>query len=83
LYVFGFALTARPLVRAGWATDTVISIALAADAFSITIMKVIEKVVAVPIPARWWRGSVTLSAYASIAAGFAIAHPSPSSRTAT
>jgi Domain of unknown function (DUF4396) len=41
-YVFGFALTAVPLVRAGLTASVVISTALAADTISITIMEVID-----------------------------------------
>src|SRR5690349_21486579 len=40
-YLFGFALTARPLMKAGLAAGTVVSTALAADTVSITIMELI------------------------------------------
>jgi Domain of unknown function (DUF4396) len=49
-YVFGFALTAVPLVRAGLAAGVVVSTALAADTISITIMEVIDNLTVVVWP---------------------------------
>src|SRR5919109_11710 len=49
-YLFGFALTAVPLVRAGMAAGAVVSTALAADTLSITIMEAINNLVVVLIP---------------------------------
>jgi hypothetical protein len=49
-YLFGFNLTARPLVKAGLAAGTVISTALAVDTLSITIMEVIDNVFVVLVP---------------------------------
>jgi hypothetical protein len=74
-YVFGFALTARPLVRAGLAAGTVVSTALAADTLSITVMEVIDNVVVVLVPGALDAGVDEPLIYASIAAGFAIAYP--------
>jgi hypothetical protein len=74
-YVFGFALTARPLVRAGLAAGAVISTALAADTVSITIMEVIDNLVVVLIPDAIDAGLGDVLFYASIAAGFAVAYP--------
>ena len=45
-YMFGFGLTALPLVRAGLAAGVVVSTALASDTVSITIMEVIDN--------SWW-----------------------------
>jgi hypothetical protein len=74
-YVFGFSLTARPLVRAGLAAGTVISTALAVDTLSITIMEVIDNLVVVLVPGAMDAGVDEPLIYASIAAGFAIAYP--------
>jgi hypothetical protein len=74
-YVFGFALTARPLVRAGLAASVVISTALAADTVSITIMEVIDNLAVVLIPGAMEAEIDDPLLYGSIAAGFAIAYP--------
>jgi len=74
-YVFGFALTAVPLVRAGLATGTVISTALAVDTLSITIMEVIDNVFVVLVPGAMDAGVDDPLIYASIAGGFVIAYP--------
>jgi Domain of unknown function (DUF4396) len=49
-YLFGFSLTARPLVRAGLGAGAVISTALAADTVSITIMEVIDNAFVIAVP---------------------------------
>jgi hypothetical protein len=74
-YLFGFTLTARPLVRAGLAAGTVISTALAADTVSITIMEVIDNVFVVLVPGAMEAGIDDPLIYASIAGGFVIAYP--------
>jgi hypothetical protein len=74
-YLFGFGLTAMPLVRAGLAAGVVISTALAADTVSITIMEAIDNVVVVLIPSAIDAGLSDPLFYGSIAAGFAIAYP--------
>jgi hypothetical protein len=74
-YLFGFALTARPLVRAGLAASVVISTALAADTISITIMEVIDNLAVVLIPGAMEAEIDDPLLYGSIAAGFAIAYP--------
>ena len=74
-YVFGFSLTARPLVRAGLAAGVVVSTALAVDTLSITIMEVIDNLVVVLVPGAMDAGIDEPLIYASIAAGFAVAYP--------
>ena len=49
-YLFGFTLTALPLVRAGLAAGVVVSTALAADTVSITIMEVIDNAFVAVVP---------------------------------
>ena len=74
-YLFGFSLTARPLVKAGLATGVVISTALAADTVSITIMEVIGNVFVVLIPGAMEAGIDAPLIYLSIAGGFVVAYP--------
>jgi hypothetical protein len=74
-YLFGFSLTARPLVKAGLATGVVISTALAADTVSITIMEVIDNVFVVLIPGAMEAGIDDPLIYLSIAGGFVVAYP--------
>ncbi len=74
-YLFGFSLTALPLIKAGLATGTVVSTALAADTISITIMEVIDNITVLLVP-----GAIEASVgdpllYASVALGFAVAYP--------
>jgi hypothetical protein len=75
-YLFGFGLTALPLVRAGdLAAGAIVSTALASDTISITIMEVIDNLAVVLIPGAMESGVGDPLLYASIAAGFAIAFP--------
>jgi hypothetical protein len=74
-YVFGFALTAVPLVRAGLAAGVVVSTALAADTISITIMEVIDNLTVVIWPGALEAGVGDPVPYIAVAVGFAIAYP--------
>ena len=74
-YLFGFGLTAMPLVRAGLAAGVVVSTAFAADTISITIMEAIDNLTVVLIPNALDAGLDDALFYGSIAGGFAIAYP--------
>ena len=74
-YLFGFGLTARPLVKAGLATGVVVSTALAADTISITIMEAIDNVTVLLVPGAMEAGVGDPLLYGSVALGFAIAYP--------
>jgi hypothetical protein len=74
-YVFGFSLTAVPLVRAGLAAAVVVSTALAADTVSITIMEAIDNLTVLLVPGAMEAGLDEPLLYGSITAGFAIAYP--------
>jgi formate/nitrite transporter FocA (FNT family) len=74
-YIFGFGLTAIPLVRAGLAPGAIVSTALASDTVSITIMEIIDNLTVILIPNALDAGLGDLLFYGSIAAGFAIAFP--------
>jgi hypothetical protein len=74
-YVFGFALTARPLVKAGLSAGVVITTALAADTVSITIMEIIDNAFVLMIPGAMEAGVTDPLIYAAIAGGFVVAFP--------
>ena len=74
-YLFGFALTSMPLIRARLAPRTIVSTALAADTVSITIMEAIDNLTVIVIPSAMAAGLGDPLFYGSIAAGFAIAYP--------
>jgi hypothetical protein len=74
-YLFGFSLTARPLVAAGLGAGVIVSTALAADTVSITIMEAIDNLTIVLIPNAMDAGLGDALFYGSIALGFAIAYP--------
>ena len=82
-YVFGFGLTAVPLVRAGLAPGAVVSTALAADTISITIMELIDNLTVILIPSAMEAGSTTRSSTAASPPGSRSPIRSPSGRTAT
>jgi uncharacterized membrane protein len=49
-FLFGYALTSLPLLRAGLALSAVIPIALASDTVSIAVMEVIDNAIMVTVP---------------------------------
>ena len=49
-YIFGFALTIRPLLRSGMAIAAAIGIALAADSLSITVMEIVDNATVLLVP---------------------------------
>lgn len=49
-FVFGYALTMAPLIRAGMAPAQVLKLALAADTLSITIMEIVNNAIMWSIP---------------------------------
>jgi hypothetical protein len=74
-YVFGFALTARPLVKAGLPTGAIVSTALASDTVSITIMEAIDNLTVILWPGALEAGVGDPIVYISVAVGFVIAYP--------
>jgi Domain of unknown function (DUF4396) len=74
-YLFGFTLTAMPLVRAGLAAGVVVSTALAADTVSITIMEIIDNVFVFFVPGAMDAGVGDPLIYLAIAGGFVVAFP--------
>ncbi len=74
-YVFGFALTSLPLIRAGLTFGAIVPIALAADTVSITIMEVIDNAFVLLVPGAMDAGLGDPLLWAAIAGGFVIAYP--------
>ena len=74
-YMFGFGLTAIPLIRGGLAVGAVISTAVAADTVSISIMEAIDNLFVALVPGALDAGIGDLLLWGSVAAGFAIAFP--------
>ncbi len=74
-YLFGFSLTARPLIKAGLPAGVVVSTALAADTVSITIMEVVDNLTVILWPGAMDAGVGDLILYVSVAVGFVIAYP--------
>jgi hypothetical protein len=74
-YLFGFTLTALPLVRAGLAAGLVVSTALAADTVSITIMEVIDNAFVLVYPGAMEAGIADPVLYFAVALGFVVAFP--------
>lgn len=74
-YVFGFALTSVPLVKAGLSFGAIVPIALAADTVSITIMEAIDNAFVLLVPGAMEAGLGDPLIWAAILGGFVIAFP--------
>ncbi len=72
-FVFGYALTAIPLVRSGLTVAAVIPIAIAADTVSIAIMEAIDNAFVAVVPGAMDAGLGEALLWLSIAGGFALA----------
>jgi hypothetical protein len=58
-FVFGYLLTLLPLLRAGLGFGTALSLALASDTLSITIMEIVDNAVVLVIPGAMDAGLAT------------------------
>jgi len=74
-FLFGYALTSIPLLRAGLALGAVAATALAGDTVSIAIMEAIDNLVVALVPGALEAGLDDAVFWWSIAAGFAVAYP--------
>jgi len=72
-FLFGYALTSLPLLRAGLALAAVIPIALAADTLSIATMEVVDNAILLAIPGAMDAGLDSLLFWGSLAFALAIA----------
>ncbi len=55
-FLFGYALTSLPLLRAGFALSAVIPIALAADTLSIAVMEIVDNAIMLLVPGAMGAG---------------------------
>src|SRR5829696_8639562 len=72
-FLFGYALTSWPLLRAGLALGAVIPIALASDTLSIAVMEVVDNVIVVAIPGAMDAGLDNLLFWGSLAFALVVA----------
>jgi hypothetical protein len=72
-FVFGYALTSLPLLRAGFAVGAVITIALASDTFSIAVMEIIDNAVMLIVPGAMEAGLGTLLFWGALSFALAVA----------
>ena len=72
-FVFGYALTMLPLLRAGLAVSGAVGLALAADTVSITIMEIIDNLIMLAIPGAMEAGPSSLLFWGSLAVALLIA----------
>jgi hypothetical protein len=72
-FASGFALTAVPFLRRGYAVAAALRIALVADALSITIMEIVDNVLMLVIPGAMDAPLDSLYFWGSMAASLAIA----------
>ena len=74
-FLFGFSLTARPLVKAGLAFGTVVSTALAVDTLSIAIMELIDNLTILLTPGALEAGLGDARFWLPLLGGFVVAWP--------
>lgn len=72
-FLFGYALTSLPLLRAGFALSTVIPIAFAVDTLSITVMETVDNAIMLAIPGAMDSGVASLLFWGSLAFALAVA----------
>jgi hypothetical protein len=74
-FLFGYALTSLPLLRAGLAFSAIVPIALAADTVSIAIMELIDNLTIAVVPGALEAGLGDLRFWLPLLGGFVIAWP--------
>ena len=72
-FLFGYSLTALPLLRSGLALATVAPLAFASDTLSITIMEIVDNLIVLVIPGAMAAGLGSLLFWGSLALALAIA----------
>jgi len=72
-FLFGYALTSLPLLRAGMALSAVVPLALASDTISITVMEIVDNAIMLGIPGAMEQGVGDLGFWAALAAALLIA----------
>jgi hypothetical protein len=72
-FLFGYALTSLPLLRAGLALAAVIPIALASDTLSIAVMEFVDNAILLAVPGAMDAGLSSVLFWGSLAFALAIA----------
>jgi Domain of unknown function (DUF4396) len=72
-FVFGYALTLRPLLGAGMAVGSALRLAFAADTLSITVMEIVDNLVVLAIPGAMAAGLGDPLFWLSLAVALAVA----------
>jgi hypothetical protein len=72
-FLFGYALTSLPLLRSGMAPAAVLSVALASDTISITIMEIVDNAIMLLIPGAMDAGVGDLGCWAALAFALLVA----------
>jgi Domain of unknown function (DUF4396) len=72
-FLFGYALTSVPLLRAGLALGAVIPIALASDTLSIATMEIVDNLIMVAVPGAMEAGLGSLLFWGSLSFALVIA----------
>jgi len=72
-FLFGYALTSLPLLRAGLALAAVIPIALASDTLSIAVMEIVDNAIVLLVPGAMDAGLGSVLFWGSLAFALAVA----------
>ena len=72
-FLFGYALTITPVLRAGVPLKAAIGVALAADTISITVMEIVDNAAMVLIPGAMEAGLASWTFWLSLAGALALA----------
>jgi uncharacterized protein DUF4396 len=72
-FIFGYALTMVPLLRAGTAVRAALGLALAADTISIVVMELVDNAFLVAVPGAMEAGLFDALFWITLVTGFAVA----------
>ncbi len=72
-FLFGYALTSLPLLRAGFALAAVIPIALATDTFSIAVMEIVDNAIMLAVPGAMEAGAGNILFWGALSVALVIA----------
>src|SRR3712207_5335854 len=72
-FVFGYALTSLPLLRAGFTLGAVVPIALASDTFSIAVMELVDNAVMLLVPGAMESGLGSLMFWGALSFALSVA----------
>jgi hypothetical protein len=72
-FLFGYALTSLPLLRAGLALGAVVPIALASDTLSIAVMEIVDNAIILAVPGALEAGAGDVLFWGSLSVALVIA----------